>query len=592
MNLPSLLASPGFGILFKWTVLLTLGWAAHGLLRHWHARWRVILWRGIFCLGLLLPLLQWMEFPGVKIRIRSVLVSARDTTIIVGPNETVSPTQATTLAAPQAQPRAEEPVSMHASSLPLLTPPNNLGWTAFMIAIWASGCLCGAARLFRLQAQLAGLRKAAHQPSTGLLKLATQIQNRLNLQREIGVRISDAVASPFVCGVLKPTIILPQALTQQLSAGELSALLSHELAHLRQHDLVWCVAWRWMKAVCWFHPLVWKAPAAHNLACEQEADRLASLQLPDQDSYAQLLARLALRVLALPPVETKLTLNGSSQIAQRLRHLGQKGMRAWNWRYAVAAFSLVGLLFIATAGCGFTKFSPNGSTKTEFKELLVLVQDQDGKPIEGAKVLPTGFRVKGIHGADAYGWNKKLFGPAETAVTDQAGKAHVKYPVESIPEEREYTGKLILSVSHPEYASVFIQSYSVDSPEEPIKLTRGIHLEVSGYFGSDHQAVTDLIPNLTEGVPPEAWQKMDNGVIAFNKLSPGGHLLQLMGRRPSGETVYSDTMAFTAETGKRIHFALEMKPGIRLEGRLDDHVPRPVKLMRVMIDIVPRNIRC
>jgi hypothetical protein len=43
-----------------------------------------------------------------------------------------------------------------------------------------------------------------------------------------------------------------------------------------------------------------------------------------------------------------------------------------------------------------------------------VVQDEDGKPIEGATILPDGFRVKGIHGADAYGWNKKLFGPPET----------------------------------------------------------------------------------------------------------------------------------------------------------------------------------
>ena len=38
MNLPFLLASPGCAILFKWTGLLALGWAAHGLLRHHHAR--------------------------------------------------------------------------------------------------------------------------------------------------------------------------------------------------------------------------------------------------------------------------------------------------------------------------------------------------------------------------------------------------------------------------------------------------------------------------------------------------------------------------------------------------------------------------
>jgi len=173
------------------------------------------------------------------------------------------------------------------------------------------------------------------------------------------------------------------------------------MAHLRRHDLAWCVAWCWMKAVCWFHPLVWAVPAVHNLACEQEADRVAAGQLADQDSYAQMLARLALRVLALPVVETKLTLNGSSQIARRLNHLGQKGMGAWTWRHSVTGFGLVGMLFLMTAGCEFSKANAPGLKKSatpEFKKVLVVVQDEDGKPIEGATVLPGGFRVKGIHG--------------------------------------------------------------------------------------------------------------------------------------------------------------------------------------------------
>ena len=460
------------------------------------------------------------------------------------------------------------------------------------MVIWALGCFCGAVRLVRLQLQLSRLRKETCRPSPDLQELGKQIQIRLNVRQKVDVQISDAVTSPFVCGLVKPTIILPQTLAQHLSPGEVSALLSHEMAHLRRHDLIWSVAWRWMKTVCWFHPLVWQIPAAHNLACEQEADRVVSGQLADQDSYAELLARLALRMLALPAVETKLTLNGSSQIARRLKHLGQKGMGAWNRKHSAAGFGLVGLLFLMTAGCEFSETNPATSkvaAPVEFKEVRVVVQDEDGKPIEGATILPTGFRVKGIHGADAYGWNKKLFGPPEKAITDGEGKAYVKYPVEGIPEEKEFTGKLIFGVSHPECADVSIQSYSVDSPEKPIQLARGIHLEVSGYYGSDHQPVTELVPNLGEGVPSEDWQKEENGVLVFHKLSPGGHLIQLMGRLPSGEIVYSDTMAFAAEKGRPYQFAMEMKLGIRLEGRIDDQVPRPVKNGRVMIDVRPKE---
>ena len=62
-----------------------------------------------------------------------------------------------------------------------------------------------------------------------------------------------------------------------------------------------------------------------------------------------------------------------------------------------------------------------------------------------------------------------------------------------------------------------------------------------------------------------------------------------MGRLPSGEFVFSDTFAFTAEKGKHYNFALELKPGIRLEGRIDETAPRPVKNGRVLLTVHPKE---
>jgi beta-lactamase regulating signal transducer with metallopeptidase domain len=589
-------------LLLKWTWLLAMGWAAHLALRRHHARWRLILWRGILCFGLALPFLHFFQIPGIRIPIARAAVDTRESVGQPPAPEGTKGTQGTKGGGSRIASGEDFPGSAGASPYQQIGDAHRaplhseVPWESILLLTWAVGFASGAFRLIRLHLQLSHLRKNACRPSPEHLRLAKQIQDRLNVQRPVDIQISDAVVSPFVCGLLSPTIILPRMLAQQLSPGEVSALLSHEMAHLRQHDLIWCVAWRWMKAVCWFHPLVWNIPAAHNLACEQEADRVASGQMAEQDSYSQLLAWLALRVMALPAVETKLTLNGSSQIARRLIHLGRKGTGNWSWKHSVAGFALMGSLFLMAAGCDFSKTAPAVSktpTPVEFKEVLVVVQDEEGKPIEGATVLPDGFRVKGTHAASpmsAYSWNEKLFGPPVKATTDREGKTYVKYPVEGIPEEKEITGKLIFSVSHPEFATVRLQSYSLDSPEAPIHLTRGIHLEVSGYFGGGHQPVTELVPNLSEeGLRPEDWQKKENGVFAFHKLSPGGHLLQLMGRLPTGEIGYSESYAFNAEKGKESVVSLEMKPGIRLEGRLDDRVPRPVKNGRVLISVRPKE---
>ncbi len=571
-------------ILAQWTALLALGWTAHWLLRERHSRWRLILWRGILCAGLLVPVMQFVPLHLVSIHMHEA--PSRALKIPDAPAQTTSHSISTS------QPTVQSPtktiqaivVAKTATLLPLQSISRPLPWLYMLLMIWGFVAALVGFRLARLQFQVNRLRQQSHSASQDLQEQVRNIQVSLDVKQMIDVRISDSITSSFACGLLKPTILLSRKLAQELSADEISVLLAHEIAHFRRHDLFWCIGWRWMQVAFWFHPLVWKIPAAHNLACEQESDRLASGPLEKRGHYSQLLARLALRMLALPEVETRLVLNGTSQIARRINHLNREKTGHWNWRYSAMGFGLVGLLFIVATGCQISKNAPqeaNAPTNTKFEKVLVVVQDQDGKPIEGATISPSGFRVKGIHSPDAYGWKGNKSGPAEKAVTDQNGKAWVRYPVMGIPEEKELTGALIFGVSHPGFASADIQTYFVDGQEKPIQLSRAARFEASAYFGADHQPVTDLIPIIV----PDSSHTNENGVLVFDTLSPGTHVIQLMGRLPSGEIVYSDATDFSAEVGKPCILSLEMKPGIRLEGRIDDQVARPVKNGRVMISV-------
>lgn len=577
------------------SVLLGLAWVAHAWLRGRHPRSRLLLWRGVLCVVFLVPISRLAHITILRVPVyRAAAVEA----LLFGeaPEETCS------LSVPANQLPTKPTLPPIAQATPSISPylaPSQLSqpfpWMKVLLITWGAGAGIAGARLLRLQLQLNQLRAKSTPASPVLQERARAIQSALGVRRPTVLLISDSISSSFVCGLLKPSLLLPKSLLEKVPDDELSVLLAHELAHFRGHDLVWCVAWRWVQAIFWFHPMIWGVPSAHNLACEQEADRIASDQLKNRPSYAQLLARLALRVLAMPEVETRLALNGTSQIARRLKHLEQPVSERWGWPQFTAGTVLFAMAFLIVTGSQLSKAdaaTTTGAATVEFKKVLVVVKDQDGNPISGASIKPTGFRVKGRHGADAYPWQMNQSGPAETAVTDDKGQAYLKYPVMGIPEEKELTGALILMVTHSEHATVNVQDFAVDGTDNPIKMTRGIVLEVSGYFGPDHQPVADLIANLNEQtvhVTTEDWQKQPNGSLSFHRLSPGGHLLQLMGRLPSGEVIYSDTLAFSADSSQSYHFALEMKPGTRLEGRLDDRVPRPVRNARVMIDVRPKE---
>jgi beta-lactamase regulating signal transducer with metallopeptidase domain len=62
------------------------------------------------------------------------------------------------------------------------------------------------------------------------------IATLMHVARPVGLVESLRVEVPAVIGVLRPVILLPAALVNELSPQHIEAILAHELAHVRRHD--------------------------------------------------------------------------------------------------------------------------------------------------------------------------------------------------------------------------------------------------------------------------------------------------------------------------------------------------------------------
>ena len=67
--------------------------------------------------------------------------------------------------------------------------------------------------------------------------------------------------SPITCGVVRPKILLPVQLDEQIGETKTGLILFHELVHIKRQDVVENYLWLIAKIIYWFNPLVVCGPA-------------------------------------------------------------------------------------------------------------------------------------------------------------------------------------------------------------------------------------------------------------------------------------------------------------------------------------------
>lgn len=151
------------------------------------------------------------------------------------------------------------------------------GWTpvSALLALWAiiaaallAWLAWGAFQVHRIVHRANALNDPAWRASL------YEIADRLGLDTAPRLLRSDDVKMPFAAGLMTPTIVLP-ASSDEWNAERRTAVLIHELGHVRRHDLVGHTLGRIACALYWFHPLVWTAARHLRAESERACDDLA-----------------------------------------------------------------------------------------------------------------------------------------------------------------------------------------------------------------------------------------------------------------------------------------------------------------------------
>jgi len=118
---------------------------------------------------------------------------------------------------------------------------------------------------------------------------------RSGIRRRVCVRTSNQVRVPTAIGLLKPAIVFPRWVIDELSADELRQVMLHELAHLRRWDDWTNLAQQFVKALFFFHPAVWWIEKKVALEREMACDDAVLAETENPRAYAECLTHLAER---------------------------------------------------------------------------------------------------------------------------------------------------------------------------------------------------------------------------------------------------------------------------------------------------------
>jgi beta-lactamase regulating signal transducer with metallopeptidase domain len=222
-------------------------------------------------------------------------------------------------------------------------------WLIFLAIVYVCGFVASVLAVARQVARIRQVVRRACFADLGTQERASILCKQLKIKLP-RVLISDDTNSPFATGVLRPVVVLPSAMMDDLEPDQLDIVLAHELVHIRRRDLLTGWLEVLLTAVWWFHPVIWWLRSRLRTSREECCDdALVASSLARPVRYCETLIRVArYQVLSIAEPVALGFASSEHPAANRIRRLMDgKLLRRDRLRVsAIAVTLLLGLVLL------------------------------------------------------------------------------------------------------------------------------------------------------------------------------------------------------------------------------------------------------
>ncbi|MBO9728219.1 MAG: M48 family metalloprotease [Chitinophaga sp.] len=238
----------------------------------------------------------------------------------------------------------------------------------FLVMLYVAGMAVMTIKLCSDLFQLQQIRTTRTEPMGAawdkhLDRLAAQLQ----IPRKVKLLISSHVQVPVMLGFLKPLILLPVAMVNNLSEAQLEAVLLHELAHIKRNDYLLNIFQSIVETILFFNPFVWLISKTIRIEREHCCDDLVIANTVQPLQYAQALVALEQYRLTANRL-TMAAADNKQHLFYRIKRIMEMKTKHLNYSQKFLAVLIIATSLVSIAWLNPAKGKDNANGQKLFAE--------------------------------------------------------------------------------------------------------------------------------------------------------------------------------------------------------------------------------